>query len=234
LFGQSIFIIGQGRSGKTGLVLDFINNRGVCPPLPIVSREDRKKWIIIAPSRTHPAFYGLDYITDSEPDEGTLADKILKSFEQAETNLLILTKTKNENLFAALGEEDENENPKFYGYNIYLDEVAIVASKNSLRDSFETFVRQVGQRNILFCMSSHRIQADISPVISLNCLWIFWVGPLMDEKEISNLYEKSNIPIRREEFAEKLYHQEKYRWWEKDEKTRKENLSKSVAIIKQA
>lgn len=229
--GQSIFIIGQGRSGKSGLATDFIEGKAPVPPMPEIKKEKlEQRWIIIAPSRTHPFLYGLDYISDAEPKEGTLSQKILEAYNQAKTHLLILCKTKNENLFSALSQEDENEEALFKGFNIYLDEAAIVTA--NMKDDFESFVRQVGQRDMLFVMSSHRIQGDISPVISLNVMWIFWVGPLMDEREIDRLYEKSNVTMKRDEFAERLYHQEKYMWWLTDKKARAENGQKSIAVIK--
>lgn len=230
--GVSIFIIGQGRSGKSGLAHDFIEGKAPAPPMPEIFRDSpkREKWIIISPTRsTHPALFALDYISDAEPEEGTLAEKILKAYDRAETHLLIVAKNRRSPaLFEALGAEDENGNALFYGHAIYLDEAAIVTQR--IPDAFEEFVRQVGQRDQIFVFSSHRIVSDISPVVSLNCMWIIWVGPLMDTKEMNNLYERGNVARTRESLEIELASKIKYPWW--DEKLKK--TADSLTIIKTA
>jgi hypothetical protein len=232
LNGVSIFIIGQGRSGKSGLAHDFIEGKAPAPPMPEIFREDpkRQKWIIISPTRaTHPALFSLDYITDAEPEEGTLAEKILKAWEKSTTHLLIMAKNRRSPaLFEALGEEDTDGNAIFYGHSIYLDEAAIVTQR--IPDQFEEFVRQVGQRDMIFLFSSHRIVSDISPVVSLNCMWIIWVGPLMDTKEMNNLYERGNVTRTRESLELELSEKVKYPWW--DEKLKK--TANSLTVIKTA
>jgi len=217
MFGKSILVVGQGRVGKSGLCFDLIS--GKAPDIiPKLGRE-KEKWIIISPRKSHPYFYSLDRITDSEEKgDEPLREKMIRAYNESKTHLFIRVKSDNAALFDILGEENEDDPTlaPFYSASIYIDEVGIVLSTSPMENAFKNFIRVVGQNNQILLMSTHRITGDTPPIVSNNTMSIYLVGSMPKQSEAKSLYDNGNMEEEWGDFWERIRKGvPKYDWWDK-------------------
>ena len=203
-----MLVIGQGRSGKSGFCFEYIDESGKAHK---VEGGQSEKWIILAPDITHERMIPLDKITDSDSPDESFKEKISRAYQESKTHLLIHCVNENEELFEILSSDE------FYGAKIYGDDIATLLSTPELKKSFKRYLRKVGWKNQILLLSSHRLTDDLPTVASLLVREVYWVGPLADKDEVTNLYRKGNLAgaMTEKQLGEKLAVQTKFPWWEK-------------------
>jgi len=205
--GAVIILIGEGKSGKTTLALDFCDNIAM---MEMFNHKAPKyhKAILVTPQESNPRFvmpppHGeFDFIVDH-------GQSFKDAYKRASGHLRIIVNEERADLFKRL--ED---------YPIVLlDELTLLISENESEKAFKKFCRNVRSREQTIIITTHRLLDDLPPVVRGElCRKLIQVGPVRDRQKQRVLYNHGNIAgaIGFESFCQSMERLEPYNYQRKN------------------
>lgn len=70
--------------------------------------------------------------------------------------------------------------------------------------ALDTFLSEAGQRGVCVTMTTHKPKKQLTTFVQDNAN-LFWIGPARKPQTIKELYELSELPLTRVEFARAIY-----------------------------
>ena len=187
--GSLYVLIGEGKSGKTTLAVDF------CDALQI-------KAVIIAPQMSNPRFFEFDHVVDHGQDFQDAYDKSIG-------HLLVKVTEARSDLFKRLEGFPV----------VLFDEITLLIDNSKCEEAFKKFARNIRSRDQKVFVTTHRLKDDLPPVVRGEVARkLIQVGPLFDTQKQHDLYDAGNIAghITFKGFAESLERMKPYSWKEKN------------------